>query len=439
MTPLLLVGDAVSACSGLGRITRDLAIHLHDNCSDIFRVGALGYGGFGSRHIPIQQYAIEEMRDWYIPTLREVWEDFAGEERGILMTVWDASRLLWFSRPDFPQACPDKTMAEWLKHPPFEKWGYFPVDAAGPNGKLSCMLREVLLGYDRVLTYTKWAEGLMAETLLGKESQKRDLSFLPHGIDTRVFRRRDHWESRRVFHKHMGFQGPEIGNEELLIGIVATNQARKDYGLAVRVVAELAKTRPVRLFIQTDILERYWSIPALLMDYGLLPQAIVNTSLISDDLTAQIYSGCDVTLGIGSGEGFGYPIFESLACGTPCVTGRYGGHVEFMEPSMLVTDSGQRMEGLYNNFRPIYRVADWVKAVQQVGRKAAHLTQGLAWPDLWPKWEAWFRSGHSRHLQVGIQAATNSTTETDKDELDPDRQTETDPEVLPVPLEFPVS
>lgn len=443
--PLLILSDSPSCSSGLGRITRDLALRLHEHCSDIFCVGTLGYGGSGSRALGFQQYFIEGMDNWYIPSLRDVWEDFAGTEQGILLTIWDASRLLWFARPTLQVgygqfACGDPGMREWLEKPPFERWAYFPVDAAGPNGKLSCMLRECMLGYDRVLAYSKWAEDLMRATLGEEEAEQRDLTFLPHGIDTEVFRRRPRRESRQIFAEKMGFKGPEISPYETLVGIVATNQERKDYGLAIQAFAELSKKVQARLFIQTDTLERRWSIPALLIDFGLMRKAIVNCGQVTDETMSYVYSACDVTLGIGAGEGFGYPIFESLACETPCVTGRYGGHAEWLESDLLLTPESRRLDGCYNCYRPVYRPADWVKAIFGAldPKKKRKLPAGLAWPDLWPQWEKWFRAGQIPHLLGDSQADCDNTPEMGKDESGPSRPPVSALEVMPETQGLPV-
>jgi hypothetical protein len=45
--PLLILSDAPSSTTGLGRITRDLATRIHANLTE-FRVGCLSYGGPGS-------------------------------------------------------------------------------------------------------------------------------------------------------------------------------------------------------------------------------------------------------------------------------------------------------------------------------------------------------------------------------------------------------
>lgn len=412
-TPLLILGDAPSAQTGLGRILRDLAIRVHTHLSDTYDVGTLGYGGSGDRNLPFPQYQIENMQDWFIPNLREVWDNFAGDRKGIVMTIWDASRLLWFARPDTPAWCPDPKMREWLRHPPFKRWGYFPMDATGPHNRLSIMQRECVVGYDRILAYSSWAEGILRNSIMPETAERTGLTFLPHGIDTSVFRPQR--VSRDLFHDELSFNGPPIQPEEKIIGIVATNQARKDYGLAIQAIAELAKENPIRLYIQTDILERYWSIPALLMDYGLIPHTIVNANPLSDAMMARIYSLCDLTLGIGAGEGFGYPIFESLACGTPVLTGTYGGHAEWF-PLWLMTPKLYRMEGLFNSVRPVYDPKHWSyhagKMLREGKSGESLLPSGLDWENLWPKWEGWFRNDQTRPLPASSPAPYGSNLET---------------------------
>ena len=403
--PLLILSDAPSAQTGLGRIAADLATGIHQHLGEIFRVATFGYGGAGARRFVFpqyafasRQYAVAGVEDWVLPSLPQVWADFAGNEKGIILTIWDASRLTWFSQPvhsDLLTGYPG--LRDWLVQARFERWGYFPIDAAGPNGKLSFPLQQTLLGFDRILAYTQWAQGIVLKSVEGQRPQF-DLDYLPHGIDTDVFFETNRPLCRRLFFRLTGAQTLTdtpiaVADDELLIGIVATNQARKDWALGIETAALLAKDRKVRLWVHTDILERAWSIPALLIDHGLLGNAAISLGYLPDDQMAEAYSACDVTLGIGLGEGWGYPLAESLACGTPVIHGNYGGGAEFVPDWMKVEPIAYRSEGLYACVRPVFRAHDWAERVLQVAGQRVGLDPRYAWSNLWPRWEAWLRKG----------------------------------------------
>jgi glycosyltransferase involved in cell wall biosynthesis len=394
-TPLLILSDAVTSGTGLGRIARDLATRIHANLPE-FRVGSLGYGGPYSSRLGFPQYSIE-MHDWVVTNLPEVWEDFAAGERGILMTIWDASRLLWLSRPE---TCPDAPLREWLAKKPFDLWGYFPIDATGPHDRLTGVLKHTIEPYDRILAYSSWAEAILRRTLAG--SPKLDgLTNLPHGIDTSVFYPRDRHAARHGFGERIHARTSKgkwfnIPDDVFLVGIVATNQVRKDWGLGIQTVAELAKERKVMVWGHTDVLERHWSLPALLNDYGLIDNHIITSLDYTDEQMAWCYSACDVTLGIGLGEGFGYPIFESLACGTPCLHGDAGGAPEHMPDWMIVRRWASRLEGPYNCERGVYFPPDFKNAIKQLEvcpDHVAFLPKHLDWQNLWPRWTEWLKAG----------------------------------------------
>lgn len=403
--PFLILSDAPSASSGLGRICRELAVRIHANCSDIFDVGTLGYGGSGDRNLPFPQFNIEGMHDWFIPTLPAVWENFAGNRRGVIFTIWDASRMLWFSRPDGgPRKlswCPDPGIREWLIHAPFERWGYFPMDASGPKGMLSVMVAEAIAGYDRVIAYSDWAKKMIANTFNEVDCARQMLTAIPHGIDTGVFRPIQ--RARGVFRKEMGYGGNVLEDYEKIVGIVATNQTRKDYGLAFAALSDVARDTPIRIFIQIDTLERHWSIPNLALDFNILSRVGANTGLVTDEVMNLMYAACDLTLGIGP-EGFGYPIFESLASGTPVVAGTVGGHAEHMQNEMLMKPVTERLDTVYNCLRPVYDPAKWAFAIRKWLAKEkpgkSLMTERLAWKNLWStEWEPHLRRLHQKFLE----------------------------------------
>jgi glycosyltransferase involved in cell wall biosynthesis len=401
--PLLIISDAVSAQTGLARIARDISTRIHQNINDVYRVATFGFSAPGDCTLGFPQYTAEGVDDWVLPQLPEVWQNFAGEEKGIVMCIWDPSRLGWFAVPGSHDKMGEhryRSMRKWLEKPPFEKWLYCPVDAGGPNDRLTFSIMKTLFGFDRIIAYSSWGADLIERTMSTEESKARDLCSLPHGIDTKVFSPSpDRKLARSVFPTITGASSivtktKAVREDEVLIGIVATNQARKDWALGVHAAAILADKMKVRLWVHTDVLTRHWDILSILIDYGMLGErTFVSTGHIPDQQMAEAYSACDVTLGIGP-EGFGYPIFESLFCGTPCVHGNYGGAPEHMDRECLVEPVAFREEGCYNQVRPVYKAEDFAAAVERVLDKQITRPNDLDWENLWPRWEAWFRRGN---------------------------------------------
>jgi glycosyltransferase involved in cell wall biosynthesis len=395
--PILILSDAPTAGTGLARITKELALHIASELPDKFRVATMGYGGISSLALPFHQYGIEGMKDWVCPTLPAIWEDFAGTEKGILLTIWDPGRLLWLGQAEkcgLLQEYPP--VREWLTHRPFELWGYFPIDASGPNDQLTFPLWQAILGYDRVLAYGQWGQDVIARSLQEHDSGK-DIDHCSHAINTDIFFESNRTLSRQFFFRATGAttmtgKSETIRKDEVLVGIVATNQARKDWGLAIETAAILATQKKLRLWIHTDGLERHWSIPALLIDYGLVEKTVISLNVLSDEKMAEAYSACDITLGIGP-EGWGFPLAESLACGTPVIHGDYGGGAEIVPAEMKVKPIGFRMDGLYAQVRPIYSAQDWAaRAIEWIGKRAT-LDPQYDWKNAWPRWEKWLTKG----------------------------------------------
>lgn len=394
-TPFLILSDSPTAKTGLGRITRDIATRMHAHMSDVFRVGTVGYGGPFSSSLGFMQYPID-MENWIISNLPDVWNDFSQGQPGVLFTIWDASRLQWLMRPEM---CGNRRLRDFLNKRPFQTWAYWPVDATGVNDRLTQVLGHTMDGADRSLAYSKWAEGVMRKSM----EKTADLTFLPHGIETDKYFPRKQRDARHAFGQRMGAryvtgkkQGQfiSIPDDALFIGVVGTNQVRKDWGLAMAVIAGLAKQRPVRAWLHTDVLDRYWSIPNLIYDFGLRDSVIVTIHEPDDEQMSWAYAACDVTLGIGLGEGFGFCAAESLACGTPVIAPNYGGG-EFIPKEFLIDPIGSRLEGQFNCVRPVMEPDDFVDRILALPKKTGEclLPKYIHWDELWPCWERWLREG----------------------------------------------
>ncbi len=403
---LLIISDAISAQTGLARIARDLAVRVHEHLSDVYRLAVAGNGSPGSCKFPFPQYNLQGLDgNWVIPSLPEIVQDFAGNEHCTLMFVWDLSRLGWFAQPDRlgAEALASRPgLAEWIKTANISKWCYTPIDATGPRDRLTMPLAITALGFDRLLAYGPFGEEVLRASIGDEEANKRHLTNLPHGIDSSVFYERTRKLSRRLFFEYTGAKtmlamlgvNPKIdplAADEILINIVATNQSRKDWFLGLHAASILAKYQKVRVWAHTDDLERYWSIPSLLVDLGLLEKTVISTGYLSDDRMAVGYSASDIGFGVGP-EGFGFTLAESMACGTPCITGNCANNPALVNAGMLVDPVAFRYEGSYACKRPVYNAEDWAKKAEEWCGKRASFSPRYAWDNLWPnEWESWFR------------------------------------------------
>lgn len=401
--PLLILSDSPDSGTGLGRICKDLATRIHEHMGGTFRVATVGAGGPGSRHFGFPQYHADK-KNWVVLNLPEIWRDFAGDEPGYLFVIWDISRLQWLADPDNCEELKGNIyLKNFLLRKPFKKWLYPPMDATGPFDKLTYPLARYAAGFDRILGYSQWAAGILDRTYGLPEWSTPSLS---HGIDSSVFYERDRKACRANFHTITnsinllhGFSKP-IEEGEGIVGICATNQARKDFGIGIASFAQMAKEKRLRLWIKTDSLERHWSIPARLVDYGIVEQTMITLDDLSDDAMAQAYSACDVTLGIGLGEGFGFCIHESLFCGTPCISGNYGGAPEYVNGSlcgipnpkseMLVEPIAYKEEGIFSCLRPVFLPRSFTQAALDHMERRMNHNGDLDWNQLWPRWQAWF-------------------------------------------------
>lgn len=379
--PFVILSDSVDYPSGLGRIARDIAVQA--NQLPEFRVATIGRGGRSSSRLPWPQYVLGENDGWGETKLEECWKDFARDEIGVLLTIWDASRVRWLVQND---QMPQNTI-KFLNEGRFERWGYFPVDSTGPLEKLTGINADTIQKFDRVLAYGLWGKGV-----LERSTGRQDIEWLPHGVNFNAFQPRERTAARMA----MG-----VSENCELIGMVATNQTRKDWGLAFYLFNQLRKQRPgIKFWIHTDTMVRHWNLYALAADYNLGDSLLATPEgMFSDTEISHYYSACNLTI-LPSSEGFGYPIVESLASGTPCIHSNYAGGAELVpNKDWLVEPLTYRLEGQYNNLRPVWKPQDWVNAIiacledpspeEECRRSVSHLD----WHELGPVWRRWLLKG----------------------------------------------
>jgi hypothetical protein len=434
-TPILLLSDNASGTTGLGQIVRELADRIHADLSDVFKVGVLGVGGNHSSRLPYPNWGIRDLQNMIPTELPAIWEDFAQGEHGILMAIWNLSWLGWLAQPErlppgFPMreflgsgtSKPDSMSDEaWNKlNPqmqkvlgkkedgPFKKWLYCPVDGDLPDGTLGFEGAPVLAGFDRVLGYTKYASGVIEKTFEKWNGKKVSIPNLPHGTDTSVFYPRDRTEARKNLIKRLSKGEKELPlfDDIILLGCIATNSFRKDWGLTFQVASELlARGKNVFLWAHTNIIgndtnpQAYWNLIALAQQFGMGQRIILTTTQFSMDDIAWGLSACDAVIANGSGEGWGLVATQSLACGVPAIHGDYAGGTDFIPKEFLVPIEGNRLESKWMIRRPSFRPTDFADRIEFAltpeGKALAKLPEYIDWKNCWPEWKKWLLDGIS--------------------------------------------
>lgn len=397
----LMMSDSPSTSSGLSRVWREVTERIYADLSDYFEVASLGLGGNYSTRFPWPQYTIMRIQDMVVYDLPYVAQDFFGPERGIIAVCWNASWLKWLADPT--AALPASPLRDYLcsgpgNTRPFDLWLYAPIDGHTPSGRLPVDTADALRGVDRLLAYTSYGAGVI-DRALGNPSATTP--HLPHGLDASNFYPRDRAVARQTFIARVSGNPDNtlpILPDMVMLAAIGTNSARKDWAIAFQTCAELVK-RGYNIFFwgHTDAVSapgKPWNLAQLAVEYGMQQRTVLTCSPISNDNLAWAYSAMDCTLSIGSGEGFGYTAFESLACGCPTIHSDYAGSAEFLLPQYKVAPVGYRIEQQSMIMRPLASPEAWACAVEAVLGQPAELPRELDWDGgLWKRWKQWLLSG----------------------------------------------
>lgn len=241
---------------------------------------------------------------------------------------------------------------------------YLPIDMTMPAQRIL----DGLEGAHLPLVFSKW--GVEELKRVGVESQ-----YIPLGVEPSVFRILP--DDEVAHFKAMSMQGAEH-----LTVMVAANQAfpsRKAFEVNIPAWAAFAKDKPgAKLYLHTNpyIDDGGLDIVALVQELGILDKVMFPSRYqykmgYPPQFLALVYNAADVLLAASRGEGFGIPIVEAGACGTPVIT---------------------------TNFSSMPELVRWGHAVGYVARDRTYLNAWQVIPDeaeitlrlneLYAEWEA---------------------------------------------------
>ena len=198
-----------------------------------------------------------------------------------------------------------------------------PIDQTPRSPLLRWFVRE---GLKLEAAHTPIAMSRFGETLMRDAGLSP--AYVPHGIDTRVYAPSDRHAARRA----LGWP-----TDAFIVGQVGLNHTapgRKNFPEHLEAFARLrAKHRDAVLYLHTQRNDHREfggvCIAALCEAFGLQLDRNVITCDTYQQLVlgypaehmAALYNAMDVLVSVTAGEGFGIPIVEAQACGTPVIVG----------------------------------------------------------------------------------------------------------------------
>jgi glycosyltransferase involved in cell wall biosynthesis len=195
------------------------------------------------------------------------------------------------------------------------------------------------------------------------------LTYIPHGIDRTLFR-----DVGKIAREPMG-----VPADAFLVVTNAANRGRipvrKAFGEMADAMSTFMKDRPdVQWMIHTEPNghSEGVNIPRLIHRVGIDPKRVryPHPSLyrrgIPSDAIAAMYSAADVQLLTSMGEGFGIPVVEGQACGTPTIVSDFSAQPELIGSHGKKVPVQRVWDEFQASFFGIPNVSSIVNALQEV-------------------------------------------------------------------------
>lgn len=168
----------------------------------------------------------------------------------------------------------------------------------------------------------------------------------------------------------LGLDGPYL----LYVGGLAERDPRKDVEGLIDAFADWSRTygRPETLVLAGALGPSGRELERRARDAG---AQVEFTDFVPDSELAALYSGAVCSISASRYEGFGLPLLESLACGTPVVAYQAGAIPETAGPGGLLVPTGDSGELL----RAAGRLCDEPEVAERLAGEGRRHAEGFSW------------------------------------------------------------
>ena len=228
-----------------------------------------------------------------------------------------------------------------------------------PNKWISYTPFDAMECPDSIAKYLPNMKLILALTKHGQESFKKrgyKSIYVPHGVDKNIFN--INTEARKLAREANGYT-----DKNFVAGIIAINYTDERKGMIELLQAFATfyrKHNNARLYLGTSTTDPTgaWRIPEILKSLGLSHVVILPdedkyfNGAVTDDEIANYYRMMDVFVMPTKGEGFGLPLIECQACGTPLITTNASTGPELLRGGSLIELGQYDYEWFNNGWRP---------------------------------------------------------------------------------------
>lgn len=205
---------------------------------------------------------------------------------------------------------------EYLK-----RCGNVPVVGAVAVDGLNCKGKQ-LNGLAHAIFWTKFGE---TQAKLGGYTGPSTV--IPLGVDLDIYKPLDRVDVRDRMGLFKVFEDRGLPKDAFIVGVVGRNQPRKRLDLTIEYFAEWIHSHNIEdalLWLHVAPTgEQAYDLEQL-CDYYKISNRVVIPKIemihgLKEDAMARCYNVFDVLFTTTQGEGFGLPMFEAMACGTPVI------------------------------------------------------------------------------------------------------------------------
>lgn len=311
---ILFIGDA-GVPTGFARVTHKIL----DVLKETFEVHVLGINFHGNPEVQ-RQYPYD------------IWPCLRGDEFG-LEAMMDMIEKLGPALIIVQQD-------PWNFQDYIKRAGNVPVvGIVAVDGK--CCRGSELNGLALAVFWTKFGE---SEARLGGYTGPSVV--IPLGVDLDIYRPQDRNEIIEKMGIRRVFEARGLPENPFIVGSVGRNQMRKRLDLTIEYFAEWVHSKNIAdacLWLHVGptgddaydlgLLGEYYRIS----DRLLIPN--VNPGIgVSEEQMSRVYNMFSVLFSTTQGEGWGLPMQESMACGTPCVLPKWSALGEWTRPAAMLVD-----------------------------------------------------------------------------------------------------